>query len=344
MSTSSSRSSAGQQRDASRQQIEAPLAAANAAEADGPVPVPEDDREELLQKLKQLSCLSATKERSLQTLISLVFPSAFEGGRRVGLKDFEAALQRVGCFASPSDAVSAWLLLSGTQLQPQLLQQKGDRTADQQREAAAANAFIDGATLLRRAKQTDPSFLFFHYAALLKRLQHLQDKKRRLKETSQLLQLQLLQLQKKEALPPQQQQHNPLPQNQQQGEQVQQQLAAAAASPPVSQLWLEEALVPTNAVRMLEQQQIGPLPAWQQDVQDAVRDTPEAAATTDQSKQHHFLVSKKQGHRLLPSDVTDPLQQQRVLALQQLLADLLQRVKDKQKVKELRSAATAQLP
>ena len=92
------------------------------------------------------------QEQQLRALVSLVFPAAFHGSQRVGFKDFEAALQRVGCPARRSESVSAWLLLSGAQQQQQLQLQQGDHLLEQQREAAASSAYIDGTTLLRRAK------------------------------------------------------------------------------------------------------------------------------------------------------------------------------------------------
>lgn len=68
MSTSSSRSSALQQHDGLPRLREAISAAApeQAATADAEVSEERDDREELLQRLKQLSCTAATKERLLQ--------------------------------------------------------------------------------------------------------------------------------------------------------------------------------------------------------------------------------------------------------------------------------------
>lgn len=128
--------------------------------------------------------------------------------------------------------------------------------------------------LFVRLQQTDPTFLFFHYATLLKRLQHQQDKKRRLKETAQLLKQQLLQAQQQlKQLQQQanQQQQTLLPQSRHALQQAQLQqrqadsaaTAAAVAAPPLPQQpWLEEAIVPTNAVKLLEHQQLRAPPAW----------------------------------------------------------------------------------
>ena len=104
------------------------------------------------QQQQQLVLLQQEQhqEQQLKALVSLAFPSAFEGGRMIGFKDFQAALQRVGCPARHCDSINAWLLLSGVQQQQQ--QQQDKLLLEQQREAAAASAFIDGATLLRRAK------------------------------------------------------------------------------------------------------------------------------------------------------------------------------------------------
>lgn len=70
MSTSSSRSSALQQHDGLPRLREAPSAATAAARetqaAEMEASEVKDDREELLQKLKQVSCAAATKERLLQ--------------------------------------------------------------------------------------------------------------------------------------------------------------------------------------------------------------------------------------------------------------------------------------